>query len=350
MEDILASIRRILSEEDPPFETTAEPAVDAAAAAEPPRDDVLLLDPSMLVNDPARQPAGRSHPLPADLLARIPLPPPPPILPVTDPAEIPAEAPATESETSTWAAAEPSATTSDEPPAEEANPNDAPAVTPPMTEGPDIAPEEEPAPLVEAQEAAPEAAAIPRPAESERIEIAMPAAPMPPLAEPPPYEPTPVRQAQPIADPEPRPPSASAPVAQVPPVSPVLVPVPRAGAPVAVAPELARFPANPSSPDTTPRSENSSVSASLSAPPQYTGGGIASPETAMAAAGSVTNLVRALTTERGARVHNEGPTIADLVREELRPLLKAWLDANLPPMVERLVRQEIERVISRAGV
>jgi hypothetical protein len=28
----------------------------------------------------------------------------------------------------------------------------------------------------------------------------------------------------------------------------------------------------------------------------------------------------------------------------LRPLLKSWLDDNLPNLVERLVRQEIERV------
>jgi hypothetical protein len=37
-------------------------------------------------------------------------------------------------------------------------------------------------------------------------------------------------------------------------------------------------------------------------------------------------------------------TLEDLVREMLRPLLKAWLDDNLPGMVERLVRAEIERV------
>ena len=45
-----------------------------------------------------------------------------------------------------------------------------------------------------------------------------------------------------------------------------------------------------------------------------------------------------------------GVYVADLVREELRPMLKAWLDSNLPPLVERLVRAEIERVISRATV
>ena len=37
-------------------------------------------------------------------------------------------------------------------------------------------------------------------------------------------------------------------------------------------------------------------------------------------------------------------TLEDLVREMLRPMLKTWLDDNLPGMVERLVRTEIERV------
>jgi len=31
-------------------------------------------------------------------------------------------------------------------------------------------------------------------------------------------------------------------------------------------------------------------------------------------------------------------------REMLRPMLKQWLDDNLPAMVERLVRVEIERL------
>jgi uncharacterized protein len=42
-------------------------------------------------------------------------------------------------------------------------------------------------------------------------------------------------------------------------------------------------------------------------------------------------------------VHN-ARTLEDLVREMLRPMLKVWLDDNLPGMVERLVRAEIERV------
>lgn len=40
----------------------------------------------------------------------------------------------------------------------------------------------------------------------------------------------------------------------------------------------------------------------------------------------------------------ESRTIEDLVREMLRPMLKEWLDDNLPHLVERIVREEIERV------
>lgn len=37
-------------------------------------------------------------------------------------------------------------------------------------------------------------------------------------------------------------------------------------------------------------------------------------------------------------------TLEEIVQEMLRPMLKGWLDENLPQMVERLVRAEIERV------
>lgn len=41
-------------------------------------------------------------------------------------------------------------------------------------------------------------------------------------------------------------------------------------------------------------------------------------------------------------------TLEDLVKEMMRPMLKAWLDENLPGLVERMVRSEIERV-ARGG-
>lgn len=41
-------------------------------------------------------------------------------------------------------------------------------------------------------------------------------------------------------------------------------------------------------------------------------------------------------------------TLEDIVREMMRPMLKDWLDENLPSLVERMVRSEIERV-ARGG-
>lgn len=68
---------------------------------------------------------------------------------------------------------------------------------------------------------------------------------------------------------------------------------------------------------------------------------------AAAASASVGTLLRAVAADRSSPVYRGGPSIEDVVREELRPLLKDWLDANLPPLVERLVRIEIERVVAR---
>jgi len=44
-----------------------------------------------------------------------------------------------------------------------------------------------------------------------------------------------------------------------------------------------------------------------------------------------------------------GPTIDDLARSLLRPMLKDWLDANLPGIVEEAVRKEVERIARSAG-
>ena len=87
------------------------------------------------------------------------------------------------------------------------------------------------------------------------------------------------------------------------------------------------------------------------APPQYDRSleaALVAPAAAAAAASSVSVLVRSLAAERSTQVYSGGPTLEDIVRAELRPLLKQWLDENLPPMVERLVRSELERVVGRA--
>jgi cell pole-organizing protein PopZ len=46
----------------------------------------------------------------------------------------------------------------------------------------------------------------------------------------------------------------------------------------------------------------------------------------------------------GAVSGQNAPTVEDLAKEMLRPMLKVWLDENLPSLVERLVRAEIERL------
>jgi cell pole-organizing protein PopZ len=41
-------------------------------------------------------------------------------------------------------------------------------------------------------------------------------------------------------------------------------------------------------------------------------------------------------------------TLEDIVKEMMRPMLREWLEENLPGLVERIVRAEIERV-ARGG-
>ncbi|MBU8540101.1 DUF2497 domain-containing protein [Roseomonas tokyonensis] len=77
--------------------------------------------------------------------------------------------------------------------------------------------------------------------------------------------------------------------------------------------------------------------------------GLIAPAVAAATTATLATLLRSVAEERAATVTRGGPSIEDVVREEIRPLLKAWLDQHLPPLVERLVRVEIERVIGRAA-
>jgi cell pole-organizing protein PopZ len=44
-----------------------------------------------------------------------------------------------------------------------------------------------------------------------------------------------------------------------------------------------------------------------------------------------------------------GSTVEAMVAEMLRPMLKDWLDANLPAIVEAQVRKEVERIARSAG-
>ena len=49
-----------------------------------------------------------------------------------------------------------------------------------------------------------------------------------------------------------------------------------------------------------------------------------------------------------ARVAAGGRSAGEQVLEALRPMLQTWLDTHMPPIVERLVRREIERAQRRS--
>lgn len=59
---------------------------------------------------------------------------------------------------------------------------------------------------------------------------------------------------------------------------------------------------------------------------------------------TVSAVESAFNTLAATVLSNNARTLEDLVKEMLRPMLKNWLDDNLPSLVERLVRAEIERV------
>jgi len=63
-------------------------------------------------------------------------------------------------------------------------------------------------------------------------------------------------------------------------------------------------------------------------------------ETALAASAAFAELTAVSKLPMGTT----NRTLEDLTKDLLRPLLKSWLDQNLPPLVQRLIREEIERV------
>ncbi len=127
----------------------------------------------------------------------------------------------------------------------------------------------------------------------------------------------------------------SAAVAPAPEPPPVSIPVP-----VVVAPPPPTFaPVEPSLVDTPP------ADAAVAEP-------LLAPSASMAAAQALASLEEAMRPEPPSSdnprlLRSGGPTLEDMVRDELRIQLKDWLDANLPALVERLVAQEIGRLVKR---
>jgi cell pole-organizing protein PopZ len=66
-------------------------------------------------------------------------------------------------------------------------------------------------------------------------------------------------------------------------------------------------------------------------------------------ADAIQSALGRLSSQTRVRGAADPATLEGLVTEMLRPMLKAWLDDNLPRIVERAVREEIERISKRAG-
>ncbi len=109
-------------------------------------------------------------------------------------------------------------------------------------------------------------------------------------------------------------------------VAPVVAP------PVAVAPVAAPKPAPAPEPAPAPR---------VFAPEPAAVEAVVSPLISQASEGMIASAFADLSM---TVINRNARTLDDLVQEMLRPMLQQWLDRNLPTMVERMVRAEIERV------
>lgn len=68
------------------------------------------------------------------------------------------------------------------------------------------------------------------------------------------------------------------------------------------------------------------------------------PQPQILSGSTVAAVESAFNTLANTVLSNNARTLEDLVKEMLRPMLKSWLDDNLPNLVERIVKAEIERV------
>jgi len=72
------------------------------------------------------------------------------------------------------------------------------------------------------------------------------------------------------------------------------------------------------------------------------------PASPLVSATTAASIAAQFETLAATRMFGDAARMDELVRELLRPMLREWLDDNLPGIVEKLVRAEIERV-ARGG-
>ncbi len=133
-------------------------------------------------------------------------------------------------------------------------------------------------------------------------------------------------------------------IAAPPPEPPAPEPAPAPVAPAAEEPDVAFVEEAPPAPPPAPEPVSPSPAAVFipsTAAPAMDMASLLSDQASSAVTNAFGHLANTV-------LSNNARTLEDLVKEMLKPMLKAWLDDNLPSMVERLVRAEIERV-ARGG-
>ena len=112
-------------------------------------------------------------------------------------------------------------------------------------------------------------------------------------------------------------------------------------------PEPGPLPVFGPEPASPPREDVFDLTPTMVAPAAGSGD-IVSGETARTSTDVLSELARAILNRRDIGVGSRDLTLESMVREMLRPLLREWLDRNLPYLIERLVKKEIDLMINRA--
>ncbi len=132
----------------------------------------------------------------------------------------------------------------------------------------------------------------------------------------------------------------------------VTKPAPAAEAPSAAEPEVAaEFPLE----DGPQQQEEEAVMATSDEPPappadqpQTAGEDIVSDTTSSATTAALGELSRAMEEKMSRlRLGDGDATVSEIVKALLRPMLRQWIDENLPGIVERVVRREIQKLVDR---
>jgi cell pole-organizing protein PopZ len=204
------------------------------------------------------------------------------------------------------------------------------AAAPEEAAAPEPEPGSEPEPEPEL-EPAPEPEPEPEP-EEEELDMAAAMEADGPEPEP---EPEPEIELEEMMAPEPEPES-----------EPLPEPAPAAAAPPPPPPP----PSSPPEPEPVPDGILELTQQMIAQAPPDVGAGdpILTATTQFSSTDALQELAKALLSRRDIAIGSRDMTLEGLIREILRPLLREWLDQNLPYLIERLVKKEIDHMVNRA--